>query len=68
MNISCTRWLSILNTIIKKCFKKIRITKEKINPELEKLFEKKEELKTFIALHDDTDNAMESNKKELEDV
>ena len=46
-NEACNKWMSILNTSIKRCFRKIRIKKEKIDPELEALFQRKEKLKTF---------------------
>ena len=68
LNEACSRWISSLNKIIKKCFRKIRIKKEKINPELDQLFEKKERLKTFLNLHDENDHEFEANSDELENV
>ena len=65
---SCNRWLSILNTIIKKCFRKIRIKKQVPNKELEKLFEKKEAIKTYLTLNDNTDEKYYEKKEELENV
>ena len=43
LNTACNRWFFILNSIIKKCFRKIRIKKQKMNndDELDKLFGKK---------------------------
>ena len=35
IEIAAQKWLSIVNKIIKKCFKKVRINKQKTNPELE---------------------------------
>ena len=49
---SSSRWLSIVNKNIKKCFKRIRINKNKSNSDLEELFEKKEALKIQIAQTD----------------
>ena len=46
---SSKRWLNILNDLIKSSFKKIRIKKNKMKPELVKLFEKKEYLKLKIS-------------------
>ena len=53
----------------KKCFKKNRIKKQKTKDTgLEKLFEEKEELKTYIALHDNTDDCFDDKESELENV
>ena len=46
------RWLSLVNKNIKKCFKKIRIKKGKIDKELEELFKKKDNLKSELAQTD----------------
>ena len=56
LNKSCDKWLSILNNIIKRCFQKIRLRKTKPNSELETLFKSKEELKTYLSLHDQDDD------------
>ena len=41
VNADANRWLKILNNLIKKSFKKIRIKQQKMNPDLEKLFAEK---------------------------
>ena len=46
---SSKRWLKLVNNIIKRAFKKIRIKKNKIVPELELLFQQKESIKIKIA-------------------
>ena len=68
LNFACNRWLSILNSIIKKCFRKIRLKREEMNPELQKLFEEKERLKTNIILDDDNDPEYETYNNGLENV
>ena len=70
LNLSCNKWLSILNTIIQNCFKKIRIKKQKVHQgeDLEKLFKKKEELKTFLTVNDETENEYDNKKQELDRV
>ena len=70
LNKACNKWFSILNSMIQKCFKRIRVKKQKIisNEDLEKLFEKKEILKTFLANHDESDNEYDKMKEELEKV
>ena len=50
---AATRWISTLNKIIKKCFKRIRIKSERTNEDLDKLFTKKEDLKTKLTQTDD---------------
>ena len=68
LNQACNRWISALNKIIKKCFSKIRVKKQKPNPVLDELFEKKLELKTFLSLHDVTDDDYDLNMDNLEKV
>ena len=46
---SSKRWLKILNQLIKRAFRKVRIKKNKIAPELELLFQQKESIKFKIA-------------------
>ena len=46
---SSKRWLKLVNNIIKRAFRKIRIKKNKIAPELEILFQDKESIKIKIA-------------------
>ena len=67
-NEACNKWMSILNTSIKRGFRKIRIKKEKIDPELEALFERKENLNTFLTLHDEDEDGFEKNRENLESV
>ena len=49
LNSAANRWLKILNDIIRKCFKKVRLGKTFKNVELENLFEKKERIMTAIS-------------------
>ena len=49
-------------------FQKIRIKKQVPNKELEKLFEKKEAIKTYLTLNDNTDEKYYEKKEELENV
>ena len=68
LNKSCNRWLSTLNKVIIKCFSKIRLrNKKKDNPELDKLFQKKEDLKTYLAVNEKDDEFV-SKEEELETV
>ena len=46
---SAKRWLKILKNLIKMSFRKIRVKKNRLSPELEILFKKKEILKTKIS-------------------
>ena len=55
-NVACTKWLKIFNGIIRKCFKKIRISNSKNSPVLDKLFAKKEAFKQKIAEAQNSDN------------
>ena len=48
VNAAANRWLKILNNLIKKSFKKIRIKQQKMNPDLEKLFAEKESIRSKI--------------------
>ena len=50
------KWFSVLNTIIKNCFKKIRInSREKNDQQTEALFEEKERLLDSLSNIDDMD-------------
>ena len=52
-----------------KCFKRIRINKNRSNKELESLFAKKEDIKSQIAKEkDDTTNNKEQLEEDLENV
>ena len=70
INVACNRWISILNSLIIKSFKKIRIKKNKAkDPKLESLFEKKEQLKTYLVVNENTDeDEYDDKKSELENV
>ena len=63
---SSQRWLSILNGIIKKCFKKIRINSNKPNKELDELFEKKEELKIELSGKDGNTNEIDDEIEKVQ--
>ena len=53
---SSKRWLKVVNDIIRKSFKKIRIGKHKINPVLENLFQKKEHLMKNLSKKEQDDD------------
>ena len=67
---SSKRWLKLVNSIIKRAFKKIRIKKNKIIPELELLFQDKESIKIKIAEkeNDESFEVVEELKKKLVDI
>ena len=50
IEVSSNRWLKIVNGLIRKSFKKIRIGKHKTNPALDKLFQKKEFLMKSLSV------------------
>ena len=62
------RWLSLVNKNIKKCFKKIRIKKERRNKELDELFTKKEDLKVQLCQTDDDNPLKDVIEENLENV
>ena len=68
LELALKRWLSIVNKNIKKCFKKIRIKRERKNIELEKLFAQKDELKIKLAEADDSNSDMDELKDEIETI
>ena len=49
LNKGANQWMKRLNFLIQKSFRKIRIKKQKINPELEIFFEEKESLRSKIS-------------------
>ena len=53
---SSQNWLKYVNKMISASFSKVRIKKGKINLQLEKLFQKKEDLKAKIAVADNNDD------------
>ena len=57
VNTACERWFKIFNTIIKRCFKKIRIKcQPKNKKEKTDLFEEKDNLVNEIAIVEDVDD------------
>ena len=57
LNLAANRWLKMVNNMIKKSFKKVRIKKQKINPELETLFAEKENIRSKISQLENEENA-----------
>ena len=49
LNMAANKWIKILNNLIQKSFKKIRIRKQKMDPVLSKLFDEKEQLRSKIS-------------------
>ena len=65
---ACNNWLSVLNNLIKKCFKRIRVKKQKNNNELDKLFEEKRTLKTYLSTHEENDDLFDEKSLSLEKI
>ena len=59
VNKTADKWLKILNKLIKKKFKKIRIKPQKMNPDLEKLFSEKESIRSKINILENSENVEE---------
>ena len=68
LEVASKRWLSLVNKNIKRCFKKIRIKKGKIDKELEELFQKKDRLKTMLAQTDENNPKADEIEDEIEKV
>ena len=68
LNVSADRWLSIVNRLIQKSFKKIRINGNKRNKDLSELFEKKEALENEILQNDEYVDKKEELENDLEEV
>ena len=70
INASSKRWLRIINDIIRVSFRKVRIGKHRVNPELEKLFQQKEKLMDSLSKFEieDDDNGIEEAKDQLNAV
>ena len=75
LNVSANRWMSTLNMLIKKSFKRIRINNKKSpNIVLDNLLKKKEEIKIQLAQFDNLDDIEKSEdtaealEKVLEDI
>ena len=49
LNMAANKWIKILNNLIQKSFKKIRIRKQKMDPIISKLFDEKEQLRSKIS-------------------
>ena len=59
LEVATKKWLKILSTAMKSSFKKIRLKKSGISPELDKLFKQKEDIKARKAILGDlTDSAI----------
>ena len=56
LNLACSKWLNVLNGVIKKCFKKIRISNVKNSEGLDQLFSKKETITQKIIDAENGDN------------
>ena len=69
LNDAANRWITILNSIIKSCFKKIRLGKTPKNSELENLFKHKEKILTNLNLSGKENLAeVEKLKSDLEET
>ena len=68
INVACNKWLTILNNLIRKSFKRIRVNRKQKDGELEELFEKKQELKTFLVTHDMNHSLYDEKSELLEKV
>ena len=70
LDVSSSRWLRLVNSSIKTSFRKIRIGKHRINPELDILFQRKESLvETLSKLENAEDfHGAEKVKDDLNDV
>ena len=64
LEVSSSRWLKLVNSSIKSCYRKIRIGKKKINPELEFLFQRKEFLIDSLSKLEDSDDIRGAEKVE----
>ena len=65
LEVSANKWLKVVNKMISQSFSKVRIKKGKINPELDCLLQKKEQLKGKLAVSENDDDIGKSI--ELED-
>ena len=70
VEISSRRWLKLLNTSIKSCFRKIRVGKHKVNSNLETLFQRKEFLIDNLSKLENNDDirGAEKVREDLNDV
>ena len=66
-DIPANKWLKLLNDIIRRCFRKIRLSKSVKNEVLENLFKHKEEVVTEINQADDLDKT-EKIKTDLKET
>ena len=69
-NAACKKWLKVFNNIIRKSFKKIRISKSKNSVDLDQMFAKKESIKQRIieAEHSDDLDVLMQLETEYEEV
>jgi hypothetical protein len=67
---ACTKWLKLFNDIIKKSFKKIRISNTKNSDALNQLFAKKEVIKQKIVEAENSDSLdlMMNLEKDYQDI
>ena len=70
IEISSARWIKNINSSIKKCFRKIRIGKKKVNSKLEGLFQKKEFIMESLSKLENNDDVRgyEKAHNDLNDV
>ena len=68
INSQCNEWLSKLNLVIKQCFKKIRIKREKRNPVLKQPLCDKEELQRKINTEILDECEKDAYESDLEDL
>ena len=62
LDVSSQKWLKTVNKIISCSFSKVRVKRGKINPALEELFKKKENLRAKIAVADNEDDIEKSER------
>ena len=58
-NNACSKWLKTFNDIIRKCFKKIRISSSNNSKDLDQLFAKKEEIRQKVIEAESSDDLEE---------
>jgi hypothetical protein len=68
LNIAADRWLNIVNGIVQKCFRRIRIKQNKSNKELEDLFKKKEVLEKALTDAEEDEEKIEKLSEDLNNV
>ena len=66
IEISSNKWLKLVNNLIKKSFNKIRIRPVQMSPELQALFQEKEQLKLKIVASDNHDTNLKDALEEVD--